>query len=251
MGHEQVRHHWREHAAKFKKPCMPPSHPKASRAVAPKLAPMTPVMTTIAIARDASAPTMEQMAIASGEVMLRDRVANRRASGRPSNLRMVKEAMCTGLNCSIRTSGDPKPNRRQQKQQRLQYSNSNSNNTSHNNNSDGIETSTTDNKKNKKNKNKDKNKVTTNTTLNVLLHYLDTRATTTATPKTRPWHKKTIDWVFPCRSTLITNDTIILYFIIPGHEGGSEKAGGGAEYRTARHLLRVLEDESPPPWRLK
>lgn len=47
---------------------------------------MTPVITTMAMAREASAPSMEHIAIARGDVMLRGRVASRRASGSPSNL---------------------------------------------------------------------------------------------------------------------------------------------------------------------
>lgn len=58
----------------------------ASSTVAPKLAPMTPVMTTIAIAKDVSAASMVHIAMASGDVMFRDRLANRSASGKPNAL---------------------------------------------------------------------------------------------------------------------------------------------------------------------
>lgn len=66
------------------------THPKASSAVAPKLAPITPVRTTMAIAKEGSAPISEQMAMASGEVMLRDSAASRSVVGRPSNLHSVR-----------------------------------------------------------------------------------------------------------------------------------------------------------------
>lgn len=62
------------------------SHPRASSVVAPKLAPTKPVMTTIATASDISAPSKEQMAMASGEVIFRDKTVSRRVSGRPRSL---------------------------------------------------------------------------------------------------------------------------------------------------------------------
>ena len=51
---------------------------------------MTPVTTTMAIANEGSAPTNEQIAMASGDVMFRDSVASRRFAGRPSNLRLTQ-----------------------------------------------------------------------------------------------------------------------------------------------------------------
>ena len=44
----------------------------------------------MAIAREGSAPTSEQIAMASGEVMFRDSVASRRLVGRPSNLHRIQ-----------------------------------------------------------------------------------------------------------------------------------------------------------------